>query len=354
VSKLAFDLLGAILSVSTFFGIYALLALSLNFQYGITGLPNFGQVLFYGIGAYASGVVSSVTIMSVLSANVGNYCDVLTEGLRMNAAGSNVWLAVGASLIGIAAAALLAAFFGFVLSYPAVRIKEEWYLALVLLVAAEVVRTIVRNYSGFGGVCGINGLGGVPSPFQWISNPTQQYAAFALFVLAFVGIAYFYFQTALNSPYGRMLKSIRDDDIAAEMLGKNVTRARVQVMVIGSAFAGIAGALFTYYSNFVVADNFIPIVTFNVWVMIVLGGLGNNKGALVGTMLVTILQKILSIAAITVPIPNAALVLNYSVYIIEGIVFLLLLIYRPKGLLPEEPVKTPANMMVRPPDKSQS
>lgn len=343
---MAFDLVGATLSFATFFGIYALLALSLNFQYGIAGLPNFGQVLFYGIGAYASGVISSTLIMWALSLNVANYCNVLAQGLRMTSASNNAGLAVGASLLGIVAAALLAALFGFILSYPAVRIQEEWYLALVLLIAGEVIRTIVRNYSGFGGVCGISGLGGVPSPFQWISNVTEQYFSFTIFVLGLVAIAYFYFQRTLNSPYGRMLKSIRDDDIAARTLGKNVTRARIQVMVIGSAFAGVAGALFTYYSNYVVADNFIPVVTFNVWVMIVLGGLGNNKGALLGTLIVTFLQKLLSIMAITIPIANAALVLNYSVYVIEGVIFILLLIYKPKGLLVEEPVKTPANIVL--------
>ena len=140
-----------------------------------------------------------------------------------------------------------------------------------------------------------NGLGGIPSPFQWVLKPSAQALDFALLTLGFVALAYFYFERSLNSPWGRMLKSIRDDPVASKTFGKNVTKARIQVMVIGSAFAGVAGALFTFYSNYVTPDNFIPVVTFNVWVMIVLGGLGNNKGALLGTLIVTLLQKVLSI-----------------------------------------------------------
>jgi branched-chain amino acid transport system permease protein len=151
-----------------------------------------------------------------------------------------------------------------------------------------------------------------------------------------------------------MLKSIRDDDVAAQSLGKDIRRARIQVMVIGSAFAGVAGALFTYYSNYVSPDNFIPIVTFNVWLMIVLGGLGNNQGTLLGTFLVVLLQKILAIFAITAPIANGTLLLNYLVYVLEGIIFLLLLVFRPKGLLVEKPVQTPADEVLLDPSRKQN
>src|SRR5579872_4873908 len=345
---MVFDFYGAGLSVATFFGIYALLSLSLNFQYGISGLPNFGQVLFYGMGAYASGTISVIIVSWAINLNVGNYCDVLNQQTRMNAAVADPSLAILAFLGGIVAAAVVSGFVGLLLSYPAIRIEEEWYLALVLLIAAEVVRVIARNYSGFLGVCAFNGLGGIPSPFQWVLKPSAQALDFALLTLAFVAVAYFYFERSLNSPWGRMLKSIRDDPVASKTFGKNVTKARVQVMVIGSAFAGIAGALFTFYSNYVTPDNFIPVVTFNVWVMIVLGGLGNNKGALLGTLLVTLLQKILGIAAITLPFQNAALILNYSVYVIEGGLFIALLIFRPKGIIVEKPVKTPADQVLDP------
>ena len=332
--------------MATFFGIYALLSLSLNFQYGVSGLPNFGQVLFYGMGAYASGVLSVVTISIALNLSVHNYCDVLAEGSRMSGAASSPSLSMIMFLVGIVAAAAVSGFFGLVLSYPAVRIEEEWYLALVLLIAAEIVRVIARNYGGFLGICAFNGLGGIPSPFQWIANPQTSSFYFAILVLVFVLGAYLYFERSLNSPWGRMLKSMRDDPVASRTLGKNITKARVQVMVIGSAVAGIAGAFFTYYSNYVTADNFIPIVTFNVWVMIVLGGLGNNKGALVGTMIVTLLQKILGIAAITLPFQNSTLILDYATYVIEGAIFIALLIFRPSGMIAEKPVRTPADAVL--------
>ena len=339
-----FDLLGAVLSTATFFGIYALLSLSLNFQYGITGLPNFGLVLFYGIGAFASGVISATALTWVATGRASPYCNVLAGGPRMGLAASDPALAIGVFLLGIIVAGIVAGLFGYILSYPAIRIEEEWYLALVLLIAAEIVRVVARNYDGFGSICGFNGLGGIPGPFQWLPSVTGQSIAFALVGLALVATAYLYFERELNSPYGRMLKSIRDDHIAARSLGKNVGRVRIQVMIIGSVFAGIAGGLFTYYSNYVSPDNFVSIVTFNVWVMIVLGGLGNNKGALLGTLIVISLQKITSVLAITLPIPNASLELNYSTYIIEGVIFLLLLMYKPQGLVPEKSVKTPAEI----------
>jgi branched-chain amino acid transport system permease protein len=343
---MVFDFYGAGLSVATFFGIYALLSLSLNFQYGVSGLPNFGQVLFYGMGAYAAGTISVIVVSLAINLNVGDYCNVLDQQARMNAASADPGLAIGAFLAGIIAAAVVAGFFGLVLSYPAIRIDQEWYLALILLIAAEIVRVIARNYGGFLGVCSFNGLGGIPSPFQWVVKQSAQALDFALLTLGFVAVAYFYFERSLNSPWGRMLKSIRDDPVASKTFGKNVTKARIQVMVIGSAFAGVAGALFTFYSNYVTPDNFIPVVTFNVWVMIVLGGLGNNKGALLGTLIVTLLQKVLSIAAITLPFQNAALILNYSVYVIEGGLFIALLIFRPSGIIVEKPVKTPADVVL--------
>ena len=341
-----FDFFGAGVSVATFFGIYALLALSLNFQYGIAGLPNFGQVLFYGVGAYAAGTMSVIFVSLAVNLSVPNYCDVLVQQTRMNAAAGSPDLAIGMFVVGIVVAAAVAGFFGLILSYPVVRIEEEWYLALVLLIAAEIVRVVARNYGGFLGICSYNGLGGIPSPFQWVSNTGAASLDFALLVLAFVAAAYFYFEKSLNSPWGRMLKSIRDDAVASRTLGKNVTKARVQAMVIGSAIAGVAGAFFTYYSNYVTADNFIPVVTFNVWVMIVLGGLGNNKGALLGTFIVILLQKVLGIAAITLPFQNASLILNYSTYVIEGVVFIALLIFRPSGIIIEKPVKTPADAVL--------
>jgi branched-chain amino acid transport system permease protein len=347
---LAFDFIGLLISVGTVYGIFSLLSLSLNLEYGYGGQPNFGQVLFYGLGAFSAGLVSATLLPLLAGRAVGSLCSAEALVAREAVSASNPLLSVSTWIIAIIVATLVASVFGFLASYPALRVKEEWYLSMILLVGAEMFRVIVRNTPQFG--CGYNGLAGISNPFGWISSNSNSpllvdvsTGIYAAVILGFAALSYLGAQRFGNSPYGRLLKSVRDDRVLSEALGKNVRRVREQIMMIGSAMAGLAGALYVFYIGVAIADDYIASVTFTIWVMIVLGGIANNRGALVGTIVLIGLQRGTQILAVFLQQASIAIdsnLLLYLDYMVQAAILLLLILFRPKGLIPEGAVKTVA------------
>lgn len=229
--------------------IYTLFVLGLNLQFGYTGLINFGHVAFMGIGAYTMGLLSKV--------------------------GVTLWLAVPA---GMAAAAL----FGVLISMPSLRLRED-YLAIVTVGAAEIVRMVLNNETWLTG--GPYGLRGFAIPFDtWGVNPlTYRWLLLGLFVLLTAAV-FWVLQYLLRSPWGRVLKAIREDEEAAISLGKNTRRYKIQAFVIGGAIAGLAGSLLAFYLRFVEPLTFNPLTSFVGWMIMVLGGVANNWGAVLGSL----------------------------------------------------------------------
>ena len=233
--------------------------------------------------------------------------------------------------------ALVGGAVGYAVSHITLRLKQEWFLALVLLVGGEILRITVRGYQPI--ICGSNGLSGIAQPFSWIEDTRLASVAFMVLVLAFAIIAFLYTERLVRSPFGRLLKATRENDQVARSLGKNVTRIRAQVMFIGSAIAAIAGVLFALNEGFVSTNDYVVGLTLEIWVMVVLGGMGNSKGALVGALLITLLNRITAIVAIQLNMLGTQIEFNYFRYILLGTILLLMLLYRPKGLLPE-PTRT--------------
>ncbi len=347
---MAFDVIGLLISVATVYGIFTLLSLSLNLEYGYGGQPNFGQVLFYGLGAFSAGLVSATLLPLLAGRVVGDVCSVGALVTREAISASDPLLSISTWLIALVVATLVAAVFGFLASYPALRVKEEWYLSMILLVGAEMFRVIVRNTPQFG--CGFNGLAGISNPLGWISSNSNSplvidfaTGLYATIILGFAALSYLGAQRFANSPYGRLLKSVRDDRVLAEALGKDVKKVREQIMVIGSAMAGLAGALYVFYIGVAIAEDYIASVTFSIWVMIVLGGIANNRGALVGTIALIGLQRGTQILGVLMQQASVGVNSNLLLYIdnmVEAAILLLLILYRPKGLIPEGAVKTVA------------
>ena len=234
-------------------------------------------------------------------------------------------------------AAVIGGLVGYLASYPALRLKEEWYLALVLLVASEILRIFMRSYEPV--ICGHNGLSGISQPFTFLRNPRLSSMLFAALVLTFTAAIYFYSERLVRSPYGRLMKSVRENDVVATSLGKSVKRTRAQVMIIGSAIAAIAGVFFVVNIGFASTNDYVMALTLDIWVMVVLGGLGNNKGALLGALIITVLDRVTAIGAIQMNMLGSQFEFNYVRYIIFGIILLLMLRYRPQGILPE-PLQT--------------
>jgi branched-chain amino acid transport system permease protein len=345
------DYIGFAISFGSIYGIYAILGISLNLEYGYGGQPNFGQVLFFGLGVVVGATVAADLIPTFAGVAVGDICDVSASLSRQSIALANPAISVSVWVIALLLAMVSGGVVGIVASYPALRVREEWFLSMILLVGGETFRIVVTNTPQIG--CGFNGLAGINTPFYWLSkffqsSTLQSEVPTGLYAAVIIAIALGCFVIAQrfgNSPYGRLLKSVRDDKVAAASLGKDVSRVRRQVMFVGSVMAGLAGGLYVYYIGVATAEDFVPAVTFSVWVMMILGGYANNRGLLVGTFIITLLDRGSAISSLLLepylPNSNANFVI-YGRYMVEATVLLLLLMFRRKGIFPETRIKTKA------------
>ncbi|MEM3794760.1 MAG: branched-chain amino acid ABC transporter permease [Thermoprotei archaeon] len=348
---MAFDFLGFGISLVSSFGIYAILALSLNLEYGYGGQPNFGQALFYGMGAFAAAIVASNLLFILTRQPLTNICTISSLVQRESIAATDPGVTMLAWVLSGLVSVIVGAILGFVASYPALRVKEEWYLAMVLLVAAQIFGIVFRYNASLG--CGFDGIAGISNPFLWLTSTgvsiissTDTYQLIYAGVIALFAFLCFRLTMSLtNSPFGRDLKAIRDDLLAASMLGKNVNKIRSQVMVIGSAMAALAGWLYVYYVGVANTADYTSTFTFSIWVMMILGGFANNKGAIVGALVLTLINQLSLVgstllqAYVTGFNPS---IVDYSKYLFESLLLLLLLLRRPKGLLKESRIDTPA------------
>ena len=338
------DFAATAIALTTFFGISALMALSLNLTYGLAGIPNFGQALFVSLGAYTAALTYTY-LLPRLGAHTPIYpCgQTLNAALQLRTGIIRNALDVGLFnfLLTLLIAAALGGLAGYLASYPALRLKEEWYLALVLLVASETVRIIVRGYEPI--ICASNGLAGLAQPFIALGHPRLASSAFAALVLTLALGTYFYCERLTRSPFGRLLKGVRENAPVSQSLGKRVARVRAQVMIIGSAIAAISGVLFVLNLGFASANDYIVPLTLDVWVMVVIGGLGNHRGALLGALIVTLLDRLTTVAAIQLGRLGLEWEFTYIRFILFGVIILLMLRFRPQGLLPEKPATTKAH-----------
>ena len=342
------DLGATLIALLTLFGIYALMALSLNLEYGVAGVPNFGQALFVSLGAYAAGVTYT-RLLPILAgyaaphpcgASMGEALQLRSQIMAQLPFAGFVNLALTFVIAGLLAAAL-----GFAVSYVTLRLKEEWFLALVLLVGSETLRIVVRAADDL--ICSHNGISGVAQPFYYLDDPRASAVMFMLLTLVMALAAHVVCQRFLHSPFGRLLKALREDEALTRGLGKQISLARAQVMLIGSAIAALAGVLFALNTGFVNANDYGVTLTLDIWVMVVLGGLGSNRGALLGAALLALLDRVTQVAAIGLSMRGSPIELNYIRYIAYGVILLLMLRYRPQGLLPESRLTTQAHAVVK-------
>jgi len=334
------DLGATLVALLTFFGIAALMALSLNLEYGIAGVPNFGQAVFVSIGAYTTAITYTRLLPLLAGKEVIWPCGP-TLGpalqLRSEIMSSNPGAGFLNLAITLVIAALVSGLVGYFVSRIALRLQQEWFLALVLLVGGETVRIFVRSYEPV--ICANNGVSGVAQPFAWLGNPQQSSILFMLLVLAVAALTWLYCERLVRSPFGRLLKALRENAGVTRSLGKDVALARARVMLIGSVIAAIAGVFFVLNTGYISSNDFVVTLTLDMWVMVVLGGPGNNRGALLGALVVTILDRLTAIATIQMNMSAIDLEFNYVRYILYGVILLLMLRYRPQGILPE-PART--------------
>jgi branched-chain amino acid transport system permease protein len=286
---------GYFIAVGTIGGIYALLALGLNLQYGYTGLINFGVVALYAIGAYTSALLSM-------------------HGMPFAAA--------------MASGALLAAACAWPLGVICLRLRDD-YLAIVTLAFAEIVRTVIISEDWL--TAGPRGLPGIPRPFASMA-PDDAGIAYLCLVAAAVACAMAVTAGLVRSPFGRLIRAIRDDEDAVRSIGKSPARSKLVVFMIGAGMTGFAGALYAHYLTYISPDQFVPLLTFYVWIAVIMGGAGRIGGALAGAALLTVFLEGSRFLRDALPFIPEVQMASLRLAMI-GLALILFTIYRPEGLL---------------------
>jgi branched-chain amino acid transport system permease protein len=345
---MAFDIIGTLVSFAGIFGIYGIVSLSLNIEFGYAGQPNLGKVIPWAIGSVTIGVWSSLMLQKMFIPQFGIF-EAQAALARSQLARQDPMIFAAIFLSGALLAVLLSMAVGWGLSYPAIRARAD-YLALILLFGAETFRVFLRSYPPILG--GPAGLVGVPQPFLFVKPPNLSQALYALTILGVFAACYVYANRLCNSPYGRVLKAIRDDEIAAQSLGKNVRMSKGKVIAIASGMAALGGVLYGSLIGAVVPEDFSSSKTFDIWLIVVIGGVANNKGVLFGALMMTALDRVTRMLVFFFP----AMLFDANVvrYILYAVIFLLFLRYRPGGLAAEKPLDLPSTEVLRKRERARS
>lgn len=289
-------MLSYLIAISIITLIYLLLTLGLNLHYGFTGLINFGHVGFFAIGAYTSALLS------------------------MN--GVPVWLSLPAAMM---AAGLIALPVGAL----SLRLRIE-YFAIVTLGFSEAVRLIIIEERWL--TKGVQGIPGIPDLAVATGLPFSAATVtfFALVVATSLAVAASY--RLVKSPFGRAIEAIRDDEDAMRALGKSPGGFKIRVFVIGAALAGLAGAFYAHYITYISPDQFLSLLTFYIWMAMILGGVGRISGAVVGTAVLVAFLEGSRFIRDALPGISEVEMASLRLFVV-GMALVLLVLYRPQGIM---------------------
>lgn len=282
-------------------GIFAIFAQGLNLHRGFTGLLNFGHVAFFAVGAYTMGILTTQFDVPLLP--------------------SFLAAMVAATLLGV------------IVALPAIRLRAD-YLAIVTITIGEIFRLVlqsgpvVTDYTR-----GPRGIRGYSNEFFSLRDTfglgfldPQQFLLLTVWVtVTVVGLLLF---VLLRSPWGRVLKGVREDEDAVRALGKNVTSYKIQSFAVGAAIAGLAGVFFAMDIGSLSPNAYLPLITFQAWIIMMLGGSGTHMGPIVGSIVFW------SIFNVTFFIPgltgaDAAYLRQIGI----GGLIMAIIIWRPQGIL---------------------
>ena len=291
----------------TFAGIFGISALGLNLNWGMTGLFNAGIAGFFAIGAYTTALLTA-------DPDPGRW-----GGFELPMP------------LGCLAAMLLSALIAWPIGRICLRLRSD-YLAIATIGIAEILRQIAKNEISLTG--GTLGIKDIPRPFESLGQPYAE-LAFLGMVVVLVLVVYAFMERARISPWGRAMRAIRDNETAAAAMGKDVEVLRLQSFVIGSALMGLGGALSAHYIKVITPEAAEPLTaTFLVWVMLIAGGAGNNKGALLGCLIVWTLWTATDFIRNVLP-PEWGVRIGYFRVFLVGLLLQIVLQRFPGGLLPE-------------------
>ncbi|MBF0279521.1 MAG: branched-chain amino acid ABC transporter permease [SAR324 cluster bacterium] len=296
-----------LISLATMGGIYAILTLGLNIQWGFTGLFNVGIAGFFAIGAYVSAILTTAPSIRHLG------------GYQMPYAVSFI------------AAMLVSACIAWAVGKVCLRLRTD-YLAIATIGIAEIFRLILKNETW--ATNGPRGVSMIPKPFETLPEPWNQLCFLALVILT-VFVIYLALEVAHKSPWGRVMTAIRENEIAAKAAGKNVERFRMQGFIFGCMLMALAGAYTAHYLKFIDPNATEPLTTtFLVWVMLIVGGSANNRGAVLGAFAMWTVWSASEILASRLPDELAIRTAYIRIFLI-GFVLQIFLQKYPKGFLSE-------------------
>jgi branched-chain amino acid transport system permease protein len=224
----------------------------------------------------------------------------------------------------------------FIVGIAALRLRHD-YLAITTFGIAVTLQLVALNAQGLTG--GPFGLQFIPKPLAAaIPDNLAWNAAYLGTVLALLAMSYYALERLVRSPWGRVLRAIREDETAAESLGKRAFLFRLQAFVIGCMMMGLGGALYAHFVGYIAPEDFLPILTFQLWTMLIVGGSGNNRGAIVGAFVVWALWSLSGgLLRELVPAEHQARTATLQVVLI-GTLLMAILLLRPRGLLGEDAV----------------
>lgn len=276
--------------------LYSVLALALNFQLGSANIPNFATGASYGIGAYTSALLAVEF-------------------------GISFWLT-------LPAAAVVATFFGFAIGFPSMRTRDT-YLALVTIAFAVVVHQLMNNFEWTGGP---NGLVGIPAPSLFghsFNSPIELFgyrvpgqANFYYLSVALLALAIISARRLHDSRVGLAWNALRSDELAARCQGIDVVWYKMLAFGVDAFLAAFAGTVYAFYIGYISPDNFTFIVSVTIMTMVIVGGMDNVLGVIVGAFLLTLL-------------PEKLRVFNDNRLLFVSMVVILFLVLRPQGLFPQ-------------------
>ena len=290
---------------------FAIITLGLNLQWGHTGLFNVGVAGFVAIGAYTSALLTTPAAPDRLA------------GLGWPVAA------------GMVAAMLAAGLLGLLVGLLTLRMRDD-YLAITTFGIAVVVQLVANNATPLTG--GPFGVQFIPKPLQaWLGTGTGWTLAYLALAVLLLVVAHLALQRLTSGPWGRVLRAIREDEQAAASLGKRAYVFRLQSFVIGSMLMGLGGAVFAHFVGYIAPEDFLPILTFQIWAMLIVGGSGNPRGAILGAYVVWGFWALAG-GALRGFVPQAEQARAAALQVVLiGVLIALMLVLRPRGLIGEKP-----------------
>ena len=331
-----------IIDIAMYFGVFVIVAMALNFQYGNAGVPNMGcavQVIAGGFAVSTFTLRISLWIAKIAGQPIkpyaSNYDWVYNNPYNVQHVVNGFiknkpLLGISLLLFTLAMSLVLGSAMGWLISLPAIRLRAT-YLMITLITLADASQIIARNWVPLcGGTLGVY----VPNVFAWY--PGDRTIITAVVTLAIGLLSFFIFRTMLDSPYGRLMRAIRENEVTVGSVGKNVTGIRRNILVFASGITALTGALWAFYSSYVIDANYQRAYwTYWPWLMLILGGPGNNAGTFLGCALVVAMRRVIIVykwffdKILFFPI-------SYFEQILLGTLLIAVMIFRPSGIIPEK------------------